>query len=117
MALFSKTNISAGKGKKLIPNQKVPDGFFSPEEQARLLEKGALAEVDEGSVTEPVKASAPAEVPNPAAWAFTDQQLAGKNLEMLNMLAAAHVKKHGIAAVEPFEDEAEARAYLSKDRV
>lgn len=114
MKYVAKTNLFAGKT-RLIPNQLVPEGLYSEDELKKLLDRGFIATV-ELTVVEPIAPPPAPEVPDPAAWAFDADTLKGKTVEQLNMLAAQHVKKHGIAPVEPFDDLDEAVAFMSKDR-
>jgi hypothetical protein len=79
-----------------------------------LLKKGAIQEFK-------APVPAPAATPenqvsiDPALWAYPMDGLKGKSLETLNMMVQEHVKKHGLAAVEPFETLEEACFWLGKD--
>lgn len=113
MNYIAKTNLIAAQT-RLIPNQLVPQGLYSEDELKKLLDRGLIALVED-TITEPVVPPKPVAL-DPAAWAFEDSALEGKSIEELNMLAAQHIAKHGIAKVEPFDDLEEAVAFMTKDR-
>lgn len=119
---FAKTNLSSGRGKKVpgfVPNQRIPDDAFPPEELARLVKAGDVMEVAKADVTEPVEvpkeAKQDTEVIDRGLWTFRAEDLADINIDQLNMMIAQHVDKHGIGAVDPFGDEEEAILFMTSD--
>jgi hypothetical protein len=113
MSYFAIHHLRLGHA-EVLPGRKIKDGLLSDQEIARLLKKGAIQEF---TSPKPAAAtpSANQEASDPALWAYPAEALAGKPLETLNMMIQEHVKKFGLAAVEPMETLEEAMHWLGKD--
>lgn len=112
MSYFAIHHLRLGNA-EVLPGRKIKDGLLTKEEAARLLKKGAIQEYEP-----PKPVAAPpvnSESTDPAHWTYPLADLQGKSLETLNMMIQEHVKKHGLAAVEPMETAEEAMFWLSKD--
>lgn len=119
MRYFAVHVISSGL-LQVEPGRKLPEDLLKllgPDKIKKLLASGSIRESTSVPQTAPEDSSVPVQQnPDPKRWAFDPKSLEGKDLETLNMLVQDHVKKHGLAPVEPFETELEARFFLSKDR-
>lgn len=96
----------------------IQPSMFSDKKLNRLVEKGVIGIAED---PKPITKNPPQDPknehnPNRAEWTFDAKQLEGKTLEMLNMMAAGHRAKHKLPTEQPFEDAAEARAYMMQDR-
>lgn len=112
--IFAKCNIVIGAdGRTVGPNQRIPDDT-DPELVKELIARGFAFHVDSKAVTEPAKPPAP-----PAGglvqgqWAFDPKSIENDSLDTLNMKILGHVERFGLAKVDPFTDEAEARVFMS----
>lgn len=115
MSLFAVHVIRLSSDRSFQPGTKIPAGALTDKEAKRLLEKGAIREFSAPVAVEPPPTKN-SETFDPALWAFEPKSLEGKSLEVLNMMIADHVAKHGLAAVEPFDSLEEALFWMSKDR-
>lgn len=111
MSYFAIHHLRLGQT-EVLPGRKIKDGLLTDQELARLLKKGAIQEYSSPKPVEPPKNQ---EATDPALWAYPAESLAGKPLETLNMMIQEHVKKFGLASVEPMETLEEAMHWLGKD--
>lgn len=112
MSYFAIHHIRLGNT-EVLPGRKIKDGLLDQKEIDRLLKKGAIQKFVAPAPVEPATGNQIAT--DPAMWAYPIEALRGKPLETLNMMIQEHVKKHGLAAVEPMETLEEALHWLSKD--
>ncbi len=96
--------------KDIAPGDIFPEGRLPASVVTSFLKKGSIVELEDGTSAPPV------EVPPPrdGNWAFDPADLAGLELEILNMLISEHAEKLG-TKVEPFEDAEKARAFMSAE--
>lgn len=115
MPLFAKCKMDLGNGVEVLPNQKIPEGALKKGADKELIARGLAMEVDPLPVAKPVPVPDPGSKPSleKGNWAFDPKTIEKDPLDMLNMKIAGHVQKYGLAKVQPFEDAAEARAFMS----
>lgn len=51
-----------------------------------------------------------------SSWSFKPNKIKNKSLEQLNVLIKTHISDYGLSDVEPFDDRAEAIAFMTRDR-
>lgn len=113
--LFANTNIViSADGKTVGPNQRIPEGL-DPAFVQELVDRGLVFEHEDPKPS-PAPPAPDADPLAQGKWAFDPKGIAGDSLDVLNMKILGHVQRFGLAAVPPFEDAEEARAFMSLER-
>lgn len=119
--LFATCRLMLDKDTFVEPNCRIPEELLKKLEgkpgkgRSELLARGFAKELTVEPVAQAPAVGASVNTIHPHEWRYTPESLKDKNLDALNILIVEHVKKHGLAAVPPFETKEEAIFFLGQD--